>query len=209
MIRAVSLTDPAASKPWRSRGYLPHFDRPLLVQSLNFRLFDSVPDGVVRSWKTELAWIENLPPGDPREIELRRRISRYEDAGHGSCWLGDERIAALVENALLHFDGQRYRLIVWCVMPNHVHALVEMGEGWRLADVVQSWKSYTAHAGNKVLGRSGEFWMREYYDRFIRDERHFANAVEYIEMNPVHAGLIGLREGWRWSSAWRKRSKSE
>jgi REP element-mobilizing transposase RayT len=135
-------------------------------------------------------------------MELRKRISRYEDAGHGASWLRDARIAGLVEEALLHFDGQRYRLIAWCIMPNHVHGLIETQAESPLSAVVQPWKSYTAHAANQILGRSGVFWFREYHDRFIRDERHLANAIEYVEQNPVKAGLVGSRELWRWSSGW-------
>lgn len=190
--------------PWRSRGYLPHFDQPRLVQAITFRLYDAVPDAVVEAWQRELDWNESLPVSDPRRAELRKRISRYEDSGHGACWLRDDRIAALVEGALLHFDEQRYRLIAWCVMPNHVHALIEAQEGWPLAGIMHSWKSYTSHAANKILHRSGDFWFREYFDRFIRDDQHFARAVHYIEENPVKAALVRTREAWRWSSAWWK-----
>jgi REP element-mobilizing transposase RayT len=144
----------------------------------------------LKSWKNELAWSGTVPVTDPRVIELRKRISRYEDAGHGACWLRDERIAELVEGALLHFDGRRYRLIAWCVMPNHVHALVETVEDWPLAGLVHSWKSFTSHEANRILKRSGEIWLREYHDRFIRDDRHFAKVVSYIESNPVKAGLV-------------------
>ena len=175
------------------------------MQSLTFRLHDAVPDAVVQSWRTKLTWVEDLPSTDSREVKLRKLISRYEDAGHGACWLRDERIAALVEEALLHFDGLRYRLIAWCIMPNHVHGLVEMFAGWPLARVVHSWKSYTAQRANQILARHGEFWFREYHDRFIRDDRHFAKAVEYIEQNPVKAKLVGAAERWRWSSAWSDR----
>jgi REP-associated tyrosine transposase len=197
----------SSSSPWRSRGYLPHFDQRHLTQFLTFRLHDAVPEAVIQSWRTKLSWVENLPATDPREVELRHRIARYEDAGHGACWLRDPRIAALMENALLHLDDQRYRLIAWCIMPNHVHALIEMKEDWNLARIVHSWKSYTAHTANEILGRSGEFWFREYHDRFIRDDDHFAKAVRYIEHNPVKAGLVRLREEWRWSSAWWQKEK--
>jgi type I restriction enzyme R subunit/putative DNA methylase len=78
-----------------------------------------------------------------------------------------------MENALLHFDDQRYRLLAWCVMPKHVHVLIETwgsagvspAKGWPLAGVIQSWKSFTAKAIKQLLGRGGEFWQREYYDR--------------------------------------------
>jgi len=194
--------------PWHSRGYLPHVDQPGLVQSLTFRLHDAVPEPVVQSWKDELAWTESLPAKDPRDVELRRLISRYEDAGHGACWLCDGGIAILVENALLHFDDQRYRLIAWCIMPNHVHVLAETRADWPLAAIVHSWKSYTAHAANEILRRSGEFWFRDYHDRFIRDDRHLAKAVEYIEQNPLKAGLVSAQEEWRWSSAWKGRARA-
>jgi REP element-mobilizing transposase RayT len=174
------------------------------MQALTFRLHDAVPDPVIQSWKAQLSWIEALPASDPREIELRKRLSKYEDAGYGACWLRDERIALLVEDALLYFDDQRYRLIAWCIMPNHVHLLVETWKSWPLAVIVHSWKSYTAQIANQILGRSGDFWFREYHDRFIRDEKHFANAVEYIERNPEQAGLVARREEWRWGSAWWK-----
>lgn len=176
------------------------------MQSLVFRLHDAVPGSVIQSWKTELDWVENLPATDPREIKLQKLVLRYEDAGHGSCWLRDERIASQVEEALLHFDDRRYRLIAWCVMPNHVHVLIETWESWPLARVLHSWKSYTAHAANQILGRSGDFWFREYFDRFIREDRHFANALRYIEENPVKAELVRRAEEWRWSSAWWRKS---
>jgi len=206
---AHALGAPASSPalspdPWRSRGYIPHFDRPGLVQSITFRLYDAVPEAVMQRWKTELGWIESLAAGDPRQIELRKRIDKYEDAGHGACWLSDERIAAMVEDTLLRFDDRRYRICSWCVMPNHVHTTVEIWEGWSLAGVLHSWKSYTAHEANKLLDRLGKFWFREYHDRFIRDENHLANAVTYVESNPVAAGLVKAKEEWKWSSASRR-----
>jgi len=141
-------------------------------------------------------------PEDKRQTERERRIAACLDAGHGACWLKAPRIAALVENALLHFDGQRYRLLAWCVMPNHVHALVETKEGFPLPEIVHSWKSFTANEANKILRRTGDFWQREYHDRFIRDDDHYRNAVVYIENNPVKAGLVKTAQAWRYSSAW-------
>jgi REP element-mobilizing transposase RayT len=192
--------------PWHSRGYLPHFDHPNLLQSLTFRLHDAVPQPLIDSWRAELNRNKTLTP-QSREAQLRKLLDTYEDAGHGACWLRDPRIAALVENALLHFDTQRYCLIAWCLMPNHVHALIETAEAWPLGAIIHSWKSFTSHGANQILRRSGDFWFREYFDRFIRDEQHFVNAVTYIERNPVKAGLAGSPEEWRWSSAWRRREE--
>ncbi len=127
-----------------------------------------------------------------------------EDAGHGACWLRDPRIGEIVEDTLLRFDPERYRLIAWCIMPNHVHTLIEPAPNQSLEKVVHSWKSFTATAANKILHRKGAFWFREYHDRFIRDDAHLAKAVEYIEQNPVKAGLVAEASKWRFSSAFKK-----
>jgi putative DNA methylase len=109
--------------------------------------------------------------------------------------------ASVVEQTLLHFDDERYRVHAWCVMPNHAHVNVEQIEGWPLASVVHSWKSFSANAVNRVLGRTGSVWMREYFDRFMRDNDHFNTTIAYVEGNPVSAGLVERPEDWRWSSA--------
>jgi len=101
----------------------------------------------------------------------------------------------------LHFDGQRYRLLAWCVMPNHVHAMIETREGFPLPDVLHSWKSFIGNEANKLLERHGEFWQREYLDRYIRHAEHYTQAVAYIEENPVKAGLARVKTDWPWSSA--------
>jgi REP element-mobilizing transposase RayT len=113
-----------------------------------------------------------------------------------------------MQETLLIFDGERYRLLAWVVMPNHVHVLVQLDQQHPLPKVLHSWKSYVANQANKILGRSGPFWQREYFDRFIRNEDHYRNAVRYIEDNPVKAGLVMLPEDWRFSSA-RLRSAAE
>ncbi len=188
-------------KAWHSRGYLPHLDQPGTIQSLTFRLFDSVPSKVVEVWKSELALTGDEKADDPRCADLRKRIEHYVDQGHGVCWLRDERIARQVEKALFHFDGVRYRLLAWVVMPNHVHVLIETLPGFPLADIIHSWKSYTAKQANKTLERTGTFWMPDYFDRFIRDEQHLVAVTDYIEQNPVKAGLVQEAGDWQWSSA--------
>ena len=152
-------------------------------------------------WKQELKWLEGLPADSEQAIALRKRIEKYEDQGHGACYLRDERIARLVQDALLHFDGKRYRLLAWCIMPNHVHVMMQLLPGHQLSDILHSWKSFTAHKANKLLDRSGDFWMPEYFDRFIRDERHLLATFQYIHENPVKAGLVANPEDWPWSSA--------
>jgi hypothetical protein len=153
---------PPEPKGWYSRGYLPHLDTPDVIQSVTFRLADSLPAAVAA------ALSDSKEPERDLDDALERCI--------GACHLRDERIADLVERAMLHFDGERYRLLSWCLMPNHVHALVEPMPGFALAEVVGGWKSYTAQGGEQA-------------------------AVAYIENNPVKAGLVSEARFWRWSSS--------
>ena len=180
-------------KGWHSRGYLPHFDAPDLIQGITFRLWDSLPADIVNILAAEA--------DEETDAERRARIEGYLNAGYGACYLRNPAIAALVEQTLGHFDGERYRLIAWVVMPNHVHAITETFEGHTLSQIVHSWKSFTATEANAVLGRNGQFWFRDYFDRFIRDERHLANAIRYVHENPVAAGLVEKPEAWPFSSA--------
>jgi REP element-mobilizing transposase RayT len=183
---------------WHGRGYLPHFDggegHP---QAVTFRLADSMPEAVVAAWLEEL----KCRPTAERDTELRKRMEVYLDAGHGACHLRNPRIGLLVESAFLFFDGLRYHLHAWVVMPNHVHLLFTPAVGRSLSELVKAWKSFTSKEANRILGRGGQFWQADYFDRFIRDEEHFARATEYIENNPVKAGLCARPEDWPWSSA--------
>jgi REP element-mobilizing transposase RayT len=187
---------------WHSRGYHPHFDTFCKLQSVTFRLHDSVPAEVVRQWRAELT---RVSVNHDERAKLQERLIRYEDAGYGACHLRNPQIAELVENALLQFDAERYRLPEWCVMPNHVHSLIETMPGHELRRIVQSWKSFTASEANRLLRRTGSFWMTDYHDRYIRDERHLTAVRTYIRNNPVKAGLCVRPDDWRFGSAWRGR----
>lgn len=170
-------------KGWSYRGYLPHFDNGEVIQFVTFRLYDSVPEDVITQWKAELNWRENAADDSQEAIELYKKIELYADVAHGQCFLKDKRIAQLVEHTLLHFDRQRYELYEWRVMPNHAHLLCKMLPGWELGKTVHTWKSYTAHKVNEILSRTGQFWMVDYYDRYIRDETHFLKTIKYIRNN--------------------------
>ncbi|HLX62985.1 MAG TPA: transposase [Planctomycetota bacterium] len=188
-------------KGWYSRGYLPHFDKPDIVQAVTFRLADSLPANFLDQCESQL---RHLPKAQ-RNAEKAMRIANFLDRGHGSCWLSNRSVAETVENTLLYFNEKRYVLLAWCVMPNHVHTMIETKDGFPLADVIHSWKSFSAKESNRILSRTGEFWMRDYFDRIVRNEFHYQNALNYIEENPVKAGLVASREEWRRSSAWKGR----
>jgi putative transposase len=177
---------------------LPHLDIAGLTQSVTFRLADSLPASQSEIW-AEMACLTS-------DAERRALAEIWLDRGHGRCALRDPGLAALVENALLCFDGQRCHVLAWAVMPNHVHVLVGILPGWPLQSLVKSWKSYSARAINSRLGRRGALWQADYFDRFIRDDAHLRSEMAYIEENPVKAGLVSCAADWPWSSASRKRS---
>lgn len=136
---------------------------------------------------------------------LQRRIERYLDQGYGEAFLKVPEVAKMVQDSLLKFDGSRYRLYSWVVMPNHVHCLMTRSEEYELSDILHSLKSFTSHEANKILNRHGQFWIEDYFDRYIRDQQHFERTVQYIENNPVKAGLCREPGDWPYSSAWFKK----
>lgn len=133
---------------WHSRGYLPHYDDGLKLQSITYRLWDAPPAGVVAKLAEQALDDE----------QRRREIEGYLDAGHGSCLLRDPAHAAIVVEGWRHFDGARYRLHSWCVMPNHVHVLIAPTTGHTVAAIMQAEKSFTAKA--ILAGSSGSAGLR-------------------------------------------------
>lgn len=187
---------------WYSRGYLPHCNSSHVLQSITYRLSDSLPREKLHQLEAELRY---LPEGR-REAARRQQIEAWMDAGMGCCALRHPDVARYVQDSFLHFHGERYHLHAWCVMPNHVHVLIQPLTD--LASIVQGWKSFTARwilRNRKALGLDipdrNTLWMREYWDRYIRDENHYRKAVDYIHENPVKAGLCSRPEAWPWSSA--------
>jgi len=187
-----NVKPPRAQKGRNCRGCLPHFDADALIQLITFRLADSLPKVI----------FDELVALASSDVDLRQKIETMIDNGLGTCALRDPVIAAVVQNALHHFDGARYRLIAWVVMPNHVRVLIEQIGGFPLGDIIHAWKSFTAKQANKQLGLTGTFWAPDYFDGYIRDQTHLNVAVHYINENPVKAGSVTSAEQWRWSSAW-------
>jgi len=205
-----------------TRGYLPHVKREGARYFVTFRLADSLPKEVLLEIQAERA--ERLArfhahaagaqqdgtaaPGSDvlEEIERDyfRKLEAYLDKGEGECWLRRPEIADLVVGAFRFFDGQRYHLKAWVVMPNHVHAVLWPMPNHNLSAILQSWKRYTAREANKLLGRTGQpFWQPEAFDHWIRHDEEHARCCSYVVNNPVKARLCAAPEAWRWSSAWR------
>jgi REP element-mobilizing transposase RayT len=177
------------------------------VQAVTFRLGDSIPAPVVAGWRRELA---SIPDEKARQKELHRRIARYEDMGRGEAVLGRAECAEVVQSKLIEGHAAGHKLSEWCIMPNHVHVLCKLEGESTLSHVMQRWKGASAVEINRLLGRSGALWQREYHDRLVRDMDHFHDCRIYIRNNPVKAGLCERPEDWRFSSAgcgWRRRKE--
>ena len=181
-----------------SRGYLPHWDFANSVQAITFRLADSVPRTLIKSWRRELA---SVPDDKQRAKQLHRLIAQYEDAGHGEAVLAEPACAGIVQNNLRENHGVSYKLIDWVIMPNHVHVMIRLFARASLTTVIQRWKGASAMAINRHLDRSGILWAPDYYDRYIRDMEHYHECRAYIRNNPVKAGLCSKPENWPFSSA--------
>ena len=166
---------------------LPHWAQDGTLIFVTFRLADSLPQEKLREWEAEKeAWLRGHP--EPWDEETRReyaqsfpqRLQDYLDAGYGSCILARKDCRDTVESALEHFNGNRYDLHAYVVMPNHVHVLMALAAKDDLSAVMHSWKSYTANILNRLCGTSGAVWRKESYDRLIRNSSHYRKVIEYI-----------------------------
>ncbi len=183
---------------------LPHWTCDNATYHVSFRLADSVPQTILDEWVREReAIMENAKnakrePTASEEDRMRflysDRIDKFLDAGYGACYMAAPEIAQLIADALQHFDGDRYELHAWCVMPNHVHAVVKPLAEHNLSAIIHSWKSFTAHEANKALGRSGDFWQHDAYNHIIRSEKEYVFQTRYVWENPDKAGL----KDWKW-----------
>ena len=92
-------------------------------------------------------------------------------------------------NSLQHFDGDRYELTDFVVMPNHVHVLVAFPDDESLLKQCESWKHFTATKINRLLGCCGRYWEQDGFDHLLRSDIQFEYLRDYITKNPVKARL--------------------
>ena len=157
--KAFQALSPAPVHKHQGENTLPHWETDNAIYAVTFRLNDSVPKEVRETWDAEREDLRlKSESGSISGEEANRltwlhseKVEAWLDAGHGSCVFRDPGCAQLMADVLKHFDGQRYRLDAWCVMPNHVHAVVMPHAGHSLSDIVHSWKSYSAQQLNQRL----------------------------------------------------------
>lgn len=213
-LRRSKLDKSHLTAGFHTRNVLPHLKRAGGAYFVTFRLAETLPAEVLQQFKREreLIMAQALAAKRPltwrEQEELFRwyseRVDAYLDAGHGECFLKQPAVADMAAGALKFFEGQRYELRAWVVMPNHIHVVVWPMPPNPLSEILHSWKSYTATRANKLLARVGKpFWQEESYDHLLRDDEDMARCCRYTIMNPVSARLCAQPEDWKWSSAYR------
>jgi REP element-mobilizing transposase RayT len=187
---------------------LPHWAQPGTVCFITFRTADSMPKSVVDGWVRERRqWLSSHgidPMAKNWQEELRRLDSRLRsefhrmfserwqeelDKCHGECVLRRPELAQIVADGLTHFDGDRYELTDYVVMPNHVHVLAALADADRMLEQCDSWKHFTAAQINRRLRRKGRFWQRDGFDHLVRNVEQFEHFRRYIAENPAKARL--------------------
>jgi REP element-mobilizing transposase RayT len=180
----------------QSERHLPHWQQTGVTYFVTFRLTDSIAANILEQWREERTqWLKHHPPPwdwkTAREYMRRFEEEREQwlDQGHGSCLLRNPKAAQILAESLRHFDGQRYVLDAFVVMPNHMHALVKPLDDYSIAKILHSWKSFSANAINHQFGREGALWMAETFDTIVRDKLHLEACRAYIAKNPGKAAL--------------------
>jgi len=155
---------------------LHHYSEKGVYQFVTFRTQDSIDPFLIRlSTNMELS------------VSVREmKIDAYSDILNKGCYLTGE-ILTLMMNYITALDAEYYQLYAVSIMPNHVHLLFQQKQDLSL--VMQKIKGATAFYINKQLSRKGHFWSKSYFDKAIRDEKHFNIVYEYIKNNAVKANL--------------------
>jgi REP element-mobilizing transposase RayT len=197
------------------RRNLPHIQPPGATFFVTFRLVGSIPAAVLAALHAEaeriLAELERLPDSPERAerlyLEERRFFGKWDavlDEGRGPDWLRNPEIAKLVADSMHYFAGKRYDLLAYCIMSNHVHVvftpLLKVEETcYPLAQILHTMKGYSAGRANRLLSRSGAFWLHESYDHYVRSEAELGRIITYVVNNPVKAGLVSEWQAWLWT----------
>lgn len=206
------------------RRKLPHWHPKGRMFFITFRLANSLPVHIIEALTAErererqniLKTFRSVQQQDEL-YKLDKKVFGQFDKWLDRCaeesprWLAEERVASIITEELNTLNGNRFRLIAYCVMSNHCHIVIDTFEytiipdhsgvtaPYPLADTLKSLKGRTARLCNQVLGRSGSFWHHESYDHMIRDQQEYERIVWYTINNPVKAGLAKDWKDWKFT----------
>ena len=161
--------------PLSKKRFLPHINAIGYFQFVTFRTNDSVDHFVLK-----------LRQQDINESQKEYLIDRYTDVSRKGAYLNGE-VLDFLKSYLIEQDKKLYSLIAFCIMPNHVH--IAFRQDIPLSDIMRRIKGATSYHINRLLQKEGRFWEENYFDRIIRDDKHFAIVYDYIKNNPIKAGL--------------------
>jgi leucyl-tRNA synthetase len=187
--------DPSGETEKHQRN-LPHWQQDGRTYFITYRLADSLPAEKLGKFRRERdQWLTQHP--EPRTSEqeqafhehFSKTIEKWLDAGSGSRVLQQPELAEIVAGNLFHFEGTRYSIEGFVIMPNHVHVLVHLAEGESLSEILHSWKSFTSKHIGAALNHEGVIWQDEYFDTLVRGVDHCHDLRQYIWDNPKRAGL--------------------
>ncbi len=206
---------------------LPHFQPSNAVYFITFRLAESLPKTVVEQLKKENEIIEKsiikIKDKSERGNAIYKQRKRYfakfdkllDCSQSGALWLKNKDVATIVYDSIIFRDKKKYDLHCFCIMPNHVHLVFEMGDehvsriadstarngvsSYKVTKILQDLKKYTAAESNRIIIRRGQFWHRESYDHVVRNNREYLNIINYVVQNPVKAGLADNYKKWKWT----------
>ncbi len=207
------------------RSRLPHYTPIGGTFFVTFRIHNALPLAVMQALKW--AYTREVDHIRQQSLSLRKQrkliakaryayFNQYDDRLDGRksdrCFFSDPALCKSLADHLHTFDNDLYELKAYCIMPNHVHLLLSLGN--QLADdhyflldedelvlsykplhqIMQKIKGASARFLNQQLGRTGTFWQKDSYDHYVRDAKAFRNILYYILHNPEKAGLVG---DWR------------
>jgi REP element-mobilizing transposase RayT len=178
-----------------TEGHIPHWYQPGVATFVTFRTNDSVPLDVLRRIEVQRQEQKGQRVRPPSSAdwagfdEYSREIMDWLDRGYGACVLRRPDCTQEVASAIGHFDGIRYDVSDYVVMPNHVHVLFSHRGTFTPSGICYSWKKYSAVRINAILGRHGHFWQEESFDHLVRSAEQFEYLRTYIADNPIRAGL--------------------
>jgi|APCry1669189000_1035189.scaffolds.fasta_scaffold15997_1 REP element-mobilizing transposase RayT len=213
-----------------SRRHLPHYDAKGSTYFVTACLAGSIPTTGLHAIRrrSEDSARGRCPVGvSPSDWKSRVQAESFElsedwlDVRPATQWLKDRRLASIVRDEMMRHAGVTYVLHAYVVMPSHFHCVftpvaqraavqepMPIGRRAPRSAIMRSIKGNSALACNRVLRREGAFWQSESYDRVVRDEEEFERVVQYVENNPVKAGLCRRPEDWEFSSARRAETGS-
>jgi REP element-mobilizing transposase RayT len=170
-------------------------------------LKNSLPVEILEKLSQEFQQIKRLPK-DKFETEQHHWFEKFDSyldqVLNGHDYLVNPQIAGVVEEAMHYRNMKVYDLIVFCIMPNHVHLIFtplekEKESYFGLTEILHSLKRHTGRKSNLILNQSGPFWQDESYDHIIRDEAELERTIRYILHNPVKSNLVKEQKDWSWS----------